>query len=382
MKTYSIFVTCPRGLESVLQQELAAQNCAEIHATDGGVSAQASLAQIYAVNLHSRVAGRVLLRLAAMHYRNEQDIYRIANGIAWHEWFDSSQSFKVRIEARQTPLKSLNFAALTIKDALCDRFRDECGVRPNVDKANPDIRVHAFVNRDTCQIFLDTSGEALFKRGYRRETGEAPLRENLAAGLLLLAGYNGKQPFQDAMCGSGTLAVEAAWIAAQRAPGLMRRFAFESFRQHDAQTWQQLRQQAESRITVPDAPISASDHSREMVRLTCQHAEQAEVGDYIRTQVRDILDVRPNGENGIMVSNPPYGVRLDEIQALRVLYPQLGSWLKQYYAGWQTAWLTADREMPKYMRLTPKRKIPLFNGNLDCRLFLLDMVAGSNRKVV
>lgn len=382
MKSYSIFATCPRGLEGVLQQELAAQGCTGIHTTDGGAAAEATLPQIYTVNLHSRVAGRVLLRLAAMRYRNEQDVYRIANGVAWHEWFDSSQSFKVRIEARQSPLNSLNFAALKIKDALCDRFRDECGVRPNVDKAAPDMRVHAFLNRDTCQLFLDTSGEALFKRGYRTETGEAPLRENLAAGLLVLSGYDGTVPFQDAMCGSGTLAVEAAWIAARRAPGLMRRFAFEGFRQHFADEWRRLKQCAEAEIIEPAAPIAAGDNNRDMVRLTCRHADNAGAGDWIRTKVQDILDARPNGDNGIMVSNPPYGVRLDEIRTLRALYPQLGAWLKQYYAGWQTGWLTADREMPKHMRLTPKRKIPLYNGNLDCRLFLFDMVAGSNRKAV
>ena len=380
MTVYSLFITCPRGLENVLAAELQAQGCAQIEPTDGGVACKGGLEQVYRANLHARTASRVLLQLTKGSYRDEDDIYKLARNIKWGNWFALEQTFKVKVEGKRAQVKSLDFVGLKIKDALCDAFREACNARPSVGKFQPDVRVHAFLNDKTVQIFIDTSGEALFKRGYRQDTGEAPLRENLAAGLLLLAGYDGSQPFQDPFCGSGTIAIEAAWIATQRAPGLMRRFGFEKLKGFDKALWDKIRREAETKIVFQTAaPIAGSDNDRHIIRAAMANAEAAEVNDLIRWQVQDAQATRPNGEGGIMISNPPYGVRLAEVQALQALYPQLGSWLKQHYAGWLAGMLTADRDMPRLMRLQPKRKIPLYNGNLDCRLFLIDMVKGSNR---
>lgn len=379
MTQYTLFITCPRGLETPLTEELAALNCQDIQAVDGGVSCKGSLEQVYRINLHSRTASRVLLRLSKGSYRDEADIYKLAKNIHWSGWFTLEQTFKVKVEGRRANVKSLDFVGLKIKDALCDAFRDIYDARPSVAKIYPDVRIHAFIDERNVQIFIDTSGEALFKRGYRQDTGEAPLRENLAAGLLLLAGYDGSQPFQDPFCGSGTLAIEAAWIATRRAPGLMRRFGFEKLQNFDKAAWVKIRQQAREQICHSASPISGSDNDRYMIRAAQGNAEAAEVADLIQWKVQDAQDARPNGEGGIMISNPPYGVRLEEVQVLQALYPQLGSWLKQHYSGWLIGMLTGDRDMPKFMRLSPKRKIPLYNGNLDCRLFLMDMVKGSNR---
>ncbi len=379
MTTYSLFVTCPRGLEAPLSQELEQIKCQDIRAVDGGVACKGGMEQVYRINLHSRTASRVLLRLTKSGYRNEQDIYKAAKNIRWTDWFDLEQTFKVKVEGKRAQVKSLDFVGLKIKDAVCDVFRDACGARPSVGKIRPDIRIHAFIDERDIQIFIDTSGEALFKRGYRQDTGEAPMRENLAAGLLLLAGYDGTQPFQDPFCGSGTIVIEAAWIATRRAPGLMRRFGFEKLKNFDAALWKKLQHEAETQIRPAPAPISGSDNDRHMIRAAVANAEAAEVDTFIRFEVKDAQDTRPNGEGGILISNPPYGVRLAEVQALQALYPQLGAWLKQHYAGWLAGMFTGDRDMPKFMRLSPKRKIPLYNGNLDCRLFLMDMVKGSNR---
>ena len=379
MTTYSLFVTCPRGLEAPLSQELEQLKCQDIRAVDGGVACKGGMEQVYRINLHSRTASRVLLRLTKSGYRNEQDIYKAAKNIRWTDWFDLEQTFKVKVEGKRAQVKSLDFVGLKIKDAVCDVFRDACGARPNVGKIRPDIRIHAFIDERDIQIFIDTSGEALFKRGYRQDTGEAPMRENLAAGLLLLAGYDGTQPFQDPFCGSGTIVIEAAWIATCRAPGLMRRFGFEKLKNFDAALWKKLQHEAETQIRPAPAPISGSDNDRHMIRAAVANAQAAEVDTFVRFEVKDAQDTRPNGEGGILISNPPYGVRLAEVQALQALYPQLGAWLKQYYAGWLAGMFTGDRDMPKFMRLSPKRKIPLYNGNLDCRLFLMDMVKGSNR---
>ena len=379
MTQYALFITCPRGLEGPLSDELHALNISDIQTTDGGVACRATMEQVYRINLHSRTASRVLLRLTKGSYRNENDIYKLAKNINWFNWFTLEQTFKVKVEGKRANVKSLDFVGLKIKDALCDSFRDIYDARPSVGKMHPDIRVHAFLDERTIQIFLDTSGEALFKRGYRQDTGEAPLRENLAAGLLLLAGYNGSQPFQDPFCGSGTLAIEAAWIATHRAPGLMRRFGFEKLQNFDKAAWVRIRQQAKEQITRAAAPIGGSDNDRHMIRAAENNAQAAEVAEWIQFEVKEAQNVRPNGEHGIMISNPPYGVRLAEVQVLQALYPQLGSWLKQHYAGWLIGMFTGDRDMPKFMRLSPKRKIPLYNGNLDCRLFLIEMVKGSNR---
>ena len=379
MTTYSLFVTCPRGLEAPLSQELEQLKCQDIRAVDGGVACKGGMEQVYRINLHSRTASRVLLRLTKSGYRNEQDIYKAAKNIRWTDWFDLEQTFKVKVEGKRAQVKSLDFVGLKIKDAVCDVFRDACGARPSVGKIRPDIRIHAFIDERDIQIFIDTSGEALFKRGYRQDTGEAPMRENLAAGLLLLAGYDGSQPFQDPFCGSGTIVIEAAWIATRRAPGLMRRFGFEKLKNFDAALWKKLQHEAETQIRPAPAPISGSDNDRHMIRAAVANAQAAEVDTFIRFEVTDAQETRPNGEGGILISNPPYGVRLAEVQALQALYPQLGAWLKQHYAGWLAGMFTGDRDMPKFMRLSPKRKIPLYNGNLDCRLFLMDMVKGSNR---
>ena len=379
MTQYALFITCPRGLETPLADELKSLNIQDIQATDGGVACKATMEQVYRINLHSRTASRVLLRLTKGSYRSEQDIYKLAKNINWFNWFTLEQTFKVKVEGKRANVKSLDFVGLKIKDALCDSFRDIYDARPNVGKIQPDVRVHAFMDERNIEIFIDTSGEALFKRGYRQDTGEAPLRENLAAGLLLLAGYDGSQPFQDPFCGSGTLTIEAAWIAGRRAPGLMRRFGFEKLQNFDKAAWVKIRQEAREQIVPVTAPIAGSDNDRHMIRAAEHNAEAAEVAELIRFEVKDAQNARPNGDNGIMISNPPYGVRLAEMQALQALYPQLGSWLKQHYAGWLIGMFTGDRDMPKYMRLSPKRKIPLYNGNLDCRLFLMDMVKGSNR---
>lgn len=380
MNSYPLFISCPRGLEAVLAQELSALGAEKTAALDGGVRCQGSLKTVYRINLHARTAGRVLLQLAAGGYRSEHDVYRLARETDWPAWFDVGQTFKVQIEGKRPRVKSLEFTALKVKDALCDRFRDATGSRPSVDKAAPDVRVHVFLDEQQALLFVDTSGEALFKRGYRRETGAAPLRENLAAGLLLLAGYDGSQPFQDPFCGSGTIAIEAAWIAQNRAPGLLRRFAFERLRGFDSALWQRLRTEAQDAVRSAAAPLAASDIDQQAVRHALANIEAAQLADVIAVRRGDALAQRPNGDGGLMLSNPPYGVRLAEIQALHALYPQLGSWLKQHYAGWQIGMFSGDRDMPKLMRLSPKRKIPLYNGKLDCRLFLLDMVQGSNRR--
>jgi putative N6-adenine-specific DNA methylase len=388
VKKLALFLPCPRGLEPVLSDELAKLGAKDIAAVDGGVGCSGDMALMMRANLHSRVASRVLLQLAQGPYRNEQDIYEVARKVDWPAWFDLKRTIKVKTDGVGSEVRSLEFISLKVKDAVCDRFREATGERPSVDTRFPDIRIHVFLTREQATVYLDTSDEALFKRGWRNETGEAPLRENLAAGLLLLAGYDGSQPLLDPMCGSGTLLIEAADIALKRAPGRERHFAFEKFRNFDAAAWRTLREEALAAELSPKTqlPIWGSDRSRTMTELAVRNLERSGLDRAVRIKTQDILSSRPPAESGLIVTNPPYGVRLEarsdqaEQDALAELYPQLGDWLKQHFAGWTANFFTGDLRLAKLIRLTPKRRIPLYNGALECRMFVIPLVAGSNRK--
>ncbi|TCP14859.1 putative N6-adenine-specific DNA methylase [Crenobacter luteus] len=381
MKPQHFFAPCPRGLEPVLADELRRFGARDIAPVDGGVGFTGDDVTMMRANLESRTASRVLLRVAHGRYLNERDVYQLAQQVDWPAWFSLDQTFKIKTDGVNAPVKSLDFVSLKIKDAICDRFRDATGARPSVDTRAPDIRVQAFLTRDSATIYLDTSGEPLFKRGWRGETGEAPLRENLAAGILMLAGYDGSQPLVDPMCGSGTFLVEAADIALQRAPGRKRRFGFEAFANFDAAQWQQVKKVVKAMEREPEPLlIWGSDRDRRMVETAERNLAQAGLKGLVRLKVQDALDARPPAPSGILVANPPYGVRLEEQDALAALYPSLGAWLKQYWAGWTAHFFTGDLRLAKLIRLNPKRRVPLYNGALECRLFAIPMVAGSNRK--
>ena len=238
----SYFCPCPRGMEAALAEELG--EIAQLSTTfkvhnqvPGGVHCSGSMQDAWLVNLHSRIASRVLMRMGQRSYNNENDIYDLVLEQPWEDWFGPDHTIRVDVTAVKSPLKSLEFTTLKIKDAVCDRFRDQFNKRPSVDTREPDMRIVGFLDARNFIIYLDTSGEALFKRGWREETGDAPLRENLAAGLLRVSGWKPGVPLFDPMCGSGTILVEAAQMVQGIPPGARRRFAFEQFADHDRQAW-------------------------------------------------------------------------------------------------------------------------------------------------
>lgn len=376
----AMFASCPRGLESALQQELQRMDAEDIAAVDGGVGFSGTQDLLMRVNLESRVASRVLLRLGQGPYRSERDVNALAMQIDWPHYFDVQRSIKVKTDGVGAQVKSLEYVSLTVKDAVCDRFRQAQLGRPNVDTHTPDVRIQVFLSPDSASIYLDSSGEALFKRGWRKETGEAPLRENLAAGILLLSGYNGEQALIDPMCGSGTFLVEAAEIALQRAPGRARSFAFEKWLTFDQAAWDSLKlaaQQAEK--TTLTQPIQGSDLDAKLVTIAHANLARAGLDQLVTLKTQDLFEVRPNHATGLIVTNPPYGVRLDEEDTLAELYPRLGDWLKQHFAGWTANFFSGDLRLEKLIRLKMKRRIPLYNGAIECRLFVLPLIAGSAR---
>ncbi|UTH76777.1 THUMP domain-containing protein [Chromobacterium sp. IIBBL 290-4] len=377
----ALFAPCPRGLEQVLADELLALGAADIAPADGGVAFSGDARLMMAANLHCRTASRILLRLAHGGYRVEQDIYRLAMSVDWPRWFEVSRTIKLKADGIGARVKSLDYVGLMVKDAICDRFRQAQLGRPNVDTRSPDVRVNVFLSADEATIYLDTSGEPLFKRGWREETGEAPLRENLAAGLLLLAGYDGSQALLDPMCGSGTILVEAADIALKRAPGRNRRFGFELLSSFDSANWERLQLDArQAEQPAAKLAIHGSDRSQAMINIARDNLERAGLAGLVELTAADVTATRPHAEHGLIVTNPPYGVRLEEQDQLAEWYPELGDWLKAHFAGWTACLFSGDLRLGKLIRLAPKRRTPLFNGSLQCRLFVINMVEGSARK--
>lgn len=375
------FAPCPRGLEPVLAHELNTLGASQVTPTEGGVAFAGDFSIMMKANLHSRTASRILWRLGQGRCRNEADLYKLAAGVDWPLLFAVENTIKVKVDAIRSPLTNLAFAALKIKDAVCDVFREKQGERPSVNTRTPDMRIQAFLTADTATLYLDTSGEALFKRGWRRETQDAPLRENLAAGILLLAGYTGDTPLFDPMCGSGTLLIEAADIALNRAPGRGRSFAFPKLKGFVPNNWATLLEAAraaERRVT--SLPIHGSDRYVPALETAHNNLVSAGLEKAITLASADILETRPWIDHGLIVTNPPYGVRLDDQDRLAALYPRLGDWLKQHWAGWNVFFLTGDPLLAKKIRLSASRRTPLFNGAIECRLFEYQMIAGGNRR--
>jgi putative N6-adenine-specific DNA methylase len=372
------FAPCPRGLEAPLATELEAIGAAYVAPSDGGVAFSGARELAFHANLESRFASRILWQVAHGRCRSEDELYRLVRDVDWPAHFSTQRTLRVDVAATRSPLPSLEFATLRIKDAVCDRFRDAGGTRPSVDKAQPDVRVHAYLGEREATIYLDTSGEPLFKRGYRRETDAAPLRENLAAGLLALAGWAPGDVLLDPMCGGGTIVIEAALMASARAPGLNRRFGFQKLAWFDGPTWQRIRQRARDRVRPVPAAVTlyGSDIDAQALAASRANAAAAEVDGWIRLDAADALTRPAPAAQGLIVTNPPYGVRLESAATLAEFYPRLGDALKQRFAGWTACVLTGDLALAKTIGLKPSKRTPLYNGNIDCRLFRFDLVAG------
>ena len=380
------FASCPRGLEALLAEDLSAAGVKDLKAIPGGVHFVADWPTCYAANLHSRIATRILWRVAHGRYAKEDDIYKLALDCPWGKWFAATQTIRVDVTAVKSPLKSLEFITLRIKDAICDRFRADTGKRPNVDTREPDVRMHGFITADECTLYIDTSGAPLYQRGLRQKTVEAPLKENVAAGIIRLSGWQPGMPLLDPMCGSGTFLTEAAQMALNIAPGAGgRSFGFQRLKNFQLGVWKDMLDEAmDAEKPAAFAGIYGSDISPVSVRAALANLDRAGLLPAVKLSSGDILEieapVRDEGETCIMIANPPYGERLSEQEELAAFYPQLGSALKRNFAGWNCYLLTADMRMPKLMRLTPSKKTPLYNGAIECRLFEFKMVAGSNRR--
>ena len=378
---FQFFATCPRGLEALLADELLVQRALKILVTDGGVSFEGNLDTMYRVNLHSRIATRVMSRVGQGSYSSEEDIYKATFKLNWPGWFKVNQTIRVKVTGVKCPLKSLDFVTLRIKDAVCDRFREEGALRPSVSVRDPDVRIHAYLTQDQYQLYLDTSGAPLYQRGFRDVSVIAPLRENLAAGILMLTGWQPGMPILDPMCGSGTFLIEAAMMAVNQPPGMKRNFGFQKLTSFDESLWKKIETEALHQMKpIEFLDIYGSDIDLRAVRVTRHNLKVAGLEEVAKVLQSDFVKLEPPTSEGVLVTNPPYGQRIGEDEDLKEVYPVWAKHMKESFGGWDTYFLTADLEMPKDMRLKPTKKTPLFNGALECRLFEIKMVRGSNRK--
>ena len=411
--TAPLFLPCAAGVEALLGAEVQRLlPDVRVHTMRGGVALDGEPADVMVLNLELRLAQRVLVEVAEGEYRDEQSLYELAGSVDWTQWITPQHTLRVDTTATRCPLRSLNFAALRIKDAVCDQLREATGERPSVDIREPDLALVLHLGPERAALYVDTSGEPLFKRGWREDKGDAPLKETLAAAMLAAAGWQGRPDaggaLHDPCCGSGTIAIEAAQIACGIAPGLKRRFAFERLLPFSSTEMrgalQRLRSHAQARIHASAVPIFASDVSFRMVDFARRNAQRAGVeaaivfngGDALERQAPALADDLP----GTLMLNPPYGERIEVAgkaapgaarphgdggnrELPEDFFARLSAHWKRAYthhpAGWTAYVLSPDMKLPSAMRLKEARRTPMWNGPIECRLFRFDLVAGSMR---
>lgn len=382
MSSLEFFATAPRGLEPLLADELRALGAADVREGRGGVAFGGPLRIGYAACLWSRTANRVLLPLARFPAATPEALYAGVHTIDWGEHLSPDATLAVDFVSSRSAITHTQFGAQKVKDAVVDRLREQTGRRPSVRPERPDLQLNVYVHRDEAQLAVDLSGESLHRRGYRPAGAAAPLKENLAAALLLRAGWPALAaegaPLLDPMCGSGTLPIEAALIAADIAPGLARDYyGFLGWLGHIPAVWRQLREEAEARreaglATLPG--IVGYDADGQAVRTALANVERAGLRGRVHIERRALADARPVGERpGLFIVNPPYGERLGEATALIPLYGQIGDTLKQRFGGWQAAVFTGNPELGPRVGLKPRKTYQLYNGPLECRLALFDI---------
>lgn len=389
-----LFATTAKGMETLLEQEIRALGASRIEVKRAGVSFEGTLETAYRLCLESRVANRVLLPLKTFPAPNPEKLYGGVKSIRWTDHLTARETISVDFSSSQSQITHTHFGALKTKDAICDQFRSVAGERPSVDSKLPDIRINVYLLMDEATVSIDLSGQSMHRRGYREEGVDAPLKENLAAAVLMHAGWpealkrarERGEPlpaFIDPMCGSGTLPIEAALMALDRAPGLAReRWGFHGWKMHEPALWEKCVNDARAR-EITDRRllprVVGYDRDPRAVRVALANIERAGLAGTVHIEKRELSALEPVESRGILAVNPPYGERLGEEEALKPLYAEMGDLFKQRMSGWDCFILTSNPVLAKSVGLRPSRKIPLFNGALECRLLKFEMYAGTHK---
>jgi putative N6-adenine-specific DNA methylase len=374
--TNHFFATCARGLESALADELRTLGAQSVEPGRGGVGFAGDMALLYRANLWLRTAIRVLKPILEADVTSPDELYQAVQTIDWSRYMTPNHTLAVDSNVRDSHLTHSKYAALRVKDAICDQFIARVGRRPSVDVETPLVGLNLHVYRDHMVLSLESSGESLHKRGYRPILTRAPLNEALAAALVLMSGWKGDVPFADPLCGSGVLPIEAAWLALRRPPGLTRhRFGFMGWMDYDVRLWTAIRDEARLGVLKTLAvPVLGSDLRRDAIAFAHDNARAAGIGHLLNFEVRDVADFwPPDGPPGVIVCNPPYGERIGEEKELKVLYRMLGEVFRERCAGWRAFVFTGNFSLAKLIEIKPSSQVELFNGKIPCRLLGYDL---------
>ncbi len=368
------------GLENVLAGELKELGARDLKLRNRAVEFRGDKGFLYKANLMLRTALRVLVPISGFDIRGERDYYRSIKAIPWDQYFFTGQTFSIKTVAHTRVLTSnSHYLALKAKDAIVDFFRERYGKRPSIDTKNPDIRIQVYIQDKHCRVLLDSSGEALFKRGYRRQANQAPLNEVLGAGMLKIAGYDGSTDLLDPMCGSGTLLIEAAMIAARIPPGLARGFGFEHWQNFDEDLFHKIKDSQMAKIRDPQHEITGYDIDAGTLRKAKMNIAAAHLEDFIRLEKKDFFTTGYKGDEPLLlVFNPPYGERLP-VDA-PVFYKKTGDTLKRNYQGTKAWIITPEQKGVKHTGLHAGKKVKLYNGSLECRFIQYELYEGSRKK--
>ncbi len=373
---YDYYATTAKGMEPLLADEIQKISGGPAEIKGSGVRFSGSLEVGYRACLWSRIANRILLPLATFPASDPEMLYEGVKSLNWEDHLTSEKTLAVDFSTSNSQITHSHYGALKVKDAIVDQFRDRTGSRPSVNTQSPDVRVNVYLRSDQATVSLDLSGESLHRRGYREEAGEAPLKENLAAALLTLAGWpslgDDKRAFLDPMCGSGTLPIEAALLASNIAPGLGRKsFGFMGWDGHVPMLWKRIVQEAKDQIITDPRRIPkivGYDQDFRVIRIALQNLERAGLRGKVHFEKRELAQCKSIGEKGVLIVNPPYGLRLGEVEGLKPLYGKLGDLLKQEFKGWSGFIFTGSPELSKFVGLKATRRHVLFNGAVECRL--------------
>lgn len=365
------FATCARGIEEVLASELRDLGAENVHIGRGGVHFAGDQVVLYKANLWLRTAIRVLRQVTEAPVSSPEELYEAVRTVDWSQYMTPDHTLAVDCNVRDSRITHSKYAALKTKDAICDQFVEHCGRRPSVNVDEPMVGLNLHIYKDRAVLGLDSSGESLHKRGYRPILTKAPLNESLAAAIVLLTGWKHDTPFIDPMCGSGTLPIEAAWLALRRPPGLTRkRFGFQGWMDYDVKLWTEVRDEARRGVLKKlPAPIYGFDIRKDAIVFSRSNARAAGIGHLVPFEVKEVCDVQPpSGPLGTIVCNPPYGERIGEEKDLKPLYRTLGEVFQKRCSGWTPFVFTGNASLAKCIGLSPSARIPLFNGKIPCQL--------------
>lgn len=379
-ENFSMTAKCMAGMEPILAKELYELGTKDIKPQTRAVMFSGDKLFMYACNLYLRTALRILKPVEKFYSHDFDRLYKRAKRIDWEQYMNVNNSFAIDAVTFGRSFKHSQFTALKVKDAIVDYFREKTGQRPNVDKDNPDILISVHIVDKQCTISLDSSGKPLDKRGYKQAITEAPLSEVLAAGLILNSGWKGEENFIDPMCGSGTLAIEAAMIAGNIAPGKFRSFAFQEWKDYDKNLWESLKEDAiEFEKEIP-IKISASDLNMQVTEIARKNIEAAGLSHAIEIKNMDFFQSRPPEKAGTIIMNPPYGERLDKDKNMIDFYQHIGNHLKQYYSNWDAWIFSGNQTAIKHVGLKPSKKLSFLNGSIECKFHKFEMYKGSHKK--